>query len=455
MIYDYDLIILGSIEDNLSAIEYALSLNARIGLIHYPFSRPKSYLNNENFYQLSFNSQDFLTTQNNLDKLKYQPQLSQQRVDFIDKDGVFNPQEKKVTFQGEKNRYQASSYLLNIDRNVLFDKQIPSIFKKEKTITIDQLINENQWQDLPENLAVVGNQVSAIYTAQKLITLGKNVSLYTDNDSLLPTEDEDISWQLQLYLEAIGIKIYPSGEFTPKYLSEIVNNHELAIVDSIDDRLEEDDNLNLQKIGVKFDRHGAMVNSKLQTDNKNIFACGDILGGYNRAGITNSESKIAVFNALFGSWREVHYDRIPYSLNTNPPIFRLGYTEKQGRMLFGNSLKIISFHPDYNSIGVLNPTRTQTPDEIFYLKIILDSQQRILGIHSIGKIADFMGVITRIFEQNQPFHSLFKAHFNQQISYELVKQIWQQYYDDESNLNNYLTSFRKTFFIWKKDIFKK
>ena len=468
MMFYYDLIVIGDLIDNLSTIASALSLNARVGFLEYQSDHIQKYLTvqSENIYNKNINYHDFIEQKNNQIKYKYRPELEKKGVDFLAGQYHFEVENKRLFLRGKKknnlsDRVYTPSYLLNADRHILFSSSSPSSLINEKIITVDQLIKEDKWQNLPDNVAIVGSQISTIYLAQKLLRSNTNttISLYTENESLLPCEDEDISWELQLHLEAKGLKIYKSRSFLSNSDQEdmvgIINNHDLVITDFEENELLEtkQDNLGLQTIGLKFDRYGVRVNSKMQTHNPHIFACGDILGGYNAESILQQETETGVFNALFGGWRKINYYQIPYSLKTSPSIYRLGYTGKQARMLmlFGDSTEEISLHPRYSS-GEQTALGDNPP--IFYLKIILDSQQRILGVHCLGEMAEFIAVITTIFQENKPFSSLFKASFNQEMTHDLVKQIWDIYYYQHNHQNNHLAEVRKTFLIWKQDLFK-
>lgn len=57
------------------------------------------------------------------------------------------------------------------------------------------------------SIIIKGSNLEAIYLAQQLTSPNKSIILPIKNKQLLPTEDKDISWKLQLILEAKGIKI--------------------------------------------------------------------------------------------------------------------------------------------------------------------------------------------------------------------------------------------------------
>jgi pyruvate/2-oxoglutarate dehydrogenase complex dihydrolipoamide dehydrogenase (E3) component len=91
------------------------------------------------------------------------------------------------------------------------------------------------------------------------------------------------------------------------------------------------ESFNLTKVGVVYDRKGISIDAKLRTSNPQIYACGsvcgNVLGGYRSDGLTRSEAKIAVHNAL--SWRKTkvdynNYNNFPWAVYTDPPLARVG-----------------------------------------------------------------------------------------------------------------------------------
>ena len=94
--------------------------------------------------------------------------------------------------------------------------------------------------------------------------------------------------------------------------------------------------LNLPSVGVKWQRHRLLVNAKLQTTNRRIYACGDVIGGYDFANIANYEAKIALKNALFFPNRQVNYQSVPWAIFSDPTLAQVGLTAAQGKKRYGD-----------------------------------------------------------------------------------------------------------------------
>ncbi len=88
--------------------------------------------------------------------------------------------------------------------------------------------------------------------------------------------------------------------------------------------------LNLEAAGVKTDERGAVVvDETLKTTADNIWAMGDVKGGLQFTYISLDDFRIIRDNLYNGGNRTVN-DRnvIPYSVFVNPPLSRVGMTER-------------------------------------------------------------------------------------------------------------------------------
>ena len=100
------------------------------------------------------------------------------------------------------------------------------------------------------------------------------------------------------------------------------------------------DVLNLQAVGVQFDRRGLVLNRKLQTTNPRIYACGDLAGGYSFPHIANYEVQVALKNILYLPIFNVNYSGIPWAIGSDPKIARVGLTEAQARRRYGQEILV-------------------------------------------------------------------------------------------------------------------
>ena len=145
-------------------------------------------------------------------------------------------------------------------------------------------------------------------------------------------------------------------------------------------------------------------------------------------------------------WQKIDYSKMPYSLTTTPPIYRLGYTEKQARLWLSNSIKVITLFPTQSSLLL-----EHNYDTIYYLKIIVDRQNYIIGFHSLGVVKEIYTAMIILVQNKQPLFSLFKFNFVDYNSIQLVKEIKKKWREKNTKNNDMIMSLRKTFLIWKND----
>ena len=79
------------------------------------------------------------------------------------------------------------------------------------------------------------------------------------------------------------------------------------------------------------------MNKKLQTTNHRIYACGDVIGGYNLPNIANHEARIAIKNALLFPKYQINYGVIPWGILTQPNFAQVGLTEMQAENRYGRN----------------------------------------------------------------------------------------------------------------------
>ena len=139
------------------------------------------------------------------------------------------------------------------------------------------------------------------------------------------------------------------------------------------------EDLFLERSGVSITSHGITVNSHLQTTNKNIFACGDVVGPYLFTHMAGYQAQICARNAVLRKpfWRKAIYDDVAWALFTEPELAHLGLTEKEARKR-------------YNRIRVYRTAFSECDRALTdgvaegLAKVIIDGRGRIRGAHIVG-----------------------------------------------------------------------
>ena len=467
----YDIIIIGGTLEGIFAAKYAVSLGARVALIinqDYTSDLGKDLIIHQlgaDLFNINSKIDMFnLVKQRQLLIIEhYLPELEIMGVDIIFSSAKFC-QSKKLSLKINKYNLQAPVYLLAMSSQFFHNpikKQLNHL-SLLKYLTINDLINQPDWQKLPNNIVIIGNNINTIVLAQKLNKFDKNITIITSKKQLLPFEDEDISFTIQAYLEGQGVCILANKNITQiksidgfKWLQagnkaiqteEIIFTNQYHSYDGNSKELNNlTDNLGLKKLGIDLSLGRIIVNDKLQTSHPQIYACGDLLGGYNLPNIAQYEAKIAIKNALILPINQIDYHSQPYLLPTNPSIVRIGYTETQARQIYNDKLKIIKFRyrPQLSNFTQNNYTAL--------IKIILDNNYYLIGAHFVNILCqELVTAFSLTIQENKKIDSVLSIPFYDIYSLEIINHLYKIWQEQSLEKNRLRRDILETYFIWKR-----
>jgi pyruvate/2-oxoglutarate dehydrogenase complex dihydrolipoamide dehydrogenase (E3) component len=136
--------------------------------------------------------------------------------------------------------------------------------------------------------------------------------------------------------------------------------------------------LNLEAAGIAFDRTGIIVNKRLKTANRRVYAIGDAAAGQLQfTHAANYHAGLVIRNALFRLPVSVNNDVIPRVTYTDPELAQTGLSEAQARQR-GIEIRILRWPYHDND-------RAQTERETHgHIKIIATVKGKILGVTIVG-----------------------------------------------------------------------
>ncbi|MEO8303016.1 MAG: FAD-containing oxidoreductase [Betaproteobacteria bacterium] len=247
---------------------------------------------------------------------------------------------------------------------------------------------------LPKHLIVVGGSYIGLEFAQMYRRFGSKVTVVEMGPRLVAREDADVSAAIQTMLEGEGIAVrlkaeclsvsrrsdgigvHVSCEQEPR---EIVGSHLLLAVG----RTPNTGDLGLDRAGVRTDAKGFIgVDDELRTSAPGIWALGDVNGRGAFTHTAYNDYEIVAANLLDGEPRRVS-DRIPvYALFVDPPLARVGMTERDVRA---------SGHPAL--VGRMMMTRVgrarERGETTGFMQVLVDAEtKKILGAALFGIEAD-------------------------------------------------------------------
>jgi pyruvate/2-oxoglutarate dehydrogenase complex dihydrolipoamide dehydrogenase (E3) component len=244
---------------------------------------------------------------------------------------------------------------------------------------------------LPSSLIVLGGGPIGIELSQALNRLGVKIYMVEMMEKILPREDPEIVEFLGKQLREEGIALL-TGKKATRFSKN--DGRVSLIVESGDGTSQEvsADNvlvavgrapnvkdLSLEKAGIEYTKRGIKVNSYLQTTNKSIFACGDVVGPYLFTHIAAYGAQVCVRNALFRKpfWQKASYANVPWATFTEPELAHLGITEAEAREKYAG---IRVYKEPYRSA---DRAVTDLQKEGM-IKVITDKKGYILGAHIVG-----------------------------------------------------------------------
>lgn len=218
---------------------------------------------------------------------------------------------------------------------------IPSL-----TIDSKRLLNSTTALDLPEipkRLLVIGGGYIGLELASVYAALGTKVSVVEMLPGILPGADRDLVSHLQKRIEKSYEKIMLNSKVVE--MKEEKNGIKVKIQDKDSNTSEdkydyvlmsigrrpETKGLGLENTKVKVNERGwIVVNKQMQTDDKNIYAIGDIVGEPMLAHKASHEGRTAV-EVIAGHKAAFEPLAIPAVVFTDPEIAWAGLTENQAK----------------------------------------------------------------------------------------------------------------------------
>ncbi|MGM4913401.1 FAD-containing oxidoreductase [Rhizobium sp. 768_B6_N1_8] len=239
---------------------------------------------------------------------------------------------------------------------------------------------------LPKHLAIIGGSYIGLEFAQMYRRFGTAVTVIERGPKLASREDEDISDAIAEILRSEGIKIHTDVKdirfakgadgVTVTADSETIEASHVLVATG---RTPNTDDLGLDAAGVATDKRGFItVDDRLATNVEGIWALGDCNGHGAFTHTSYNDFEIAAANLLDGGDRKVSSRILAYALYIDPPLGRVGMTEKQAR---ASGRRIMVSTRPMSRVGRANE-RGETKG---FMKVVADAETKeILGAAILG-----------------------------------------------------------------------
>ncbi|MCA0147681.1 MULTISPECIES: dihydrolipoyl dehydrogenase [Rossellomorea] len=246
-------------------------------------------------------------------------------------------------------------------------------------------------ETLPKSIIIVGGGVIGIEWASMLSDFDVDVTVVEYADKIVPTEDHEISKEMQRLMKKKGVKIVTSAKVLPESLKkgdgEVTINAEHKgeeksftaekILVSVG-RQANVEGIGLENTDIKVEKGFIEVNDFFQTKESHIYAIGDVIGGLQLAHVASHEGITAVEHMANENPHPIDYSLISKCIYSNPEIASVGITEQEAKEK-GYNLKVGKF--SFRAIG----KALVYGESDGFVKIIADKDSEdILGVHMIG-----------------------------------------------------------------------
>ncbi|HEX3864396.1 MAG TPA: FAD-dependent oxidoreductase [Stellaceae bacterium] len=239
---------------------------------------------------------------------------------------------------------------------------------------------------LPRHLIVIGGGPIGVELAHAHRGLGAAVTII-DAGPLLPRDDPDLVALLAARLTDDGIDLKSSvaiagiettsGELAVTLAGgERITGSHLLVAAGRRANLAA---LDLSTAGIETGTAGIIVDARLRTTNRRVFAIGDAAGGPQFTHVALYHAGIVIRNALFRLPAKVDYRALPWVTYTDPELAHVGMTEHTARA--AGEVRVLRWSFAEND-------RAQTErDTIGEIKIVTNPRGLILGATILGAAA--------------------------------------------------------------------
>ena len=245
--------------------------------------------------------------------------------------------------------------------------------------------------DIPSSVLIVGGGAIGIEWASMLRDFGSDVTIIEYAPRLLPSEDHDISRELEIRLKKKGIRIVTNAKILPDTVQKEkttatvqveVNGERLAysaekILVCVGRQANIED-IGLENTDIQVNQGVIQVNDYFQTKERHIYAIGDVIGGLQLAHVASREGMIAVEHIAGLNPEPLDYSLVPKCIYSSPEIASVGWTEQEAKEK-GLNLKIGKF--PFRAVG----KALVYGQSDGFVKLIVDRDtDDVLGVHMIG-----------------------------------------------------------------------
>ncbi|PFP27404.1 dihydrolipoyl dehydrogenase [Bacillus sp. AFS073361] len=422
MAQEYDLVVLGggtggyvaAIRASQLGLKTAIVEKGKLGgtCLHQGCIPSKALLRSAEVFATAKNSEDFgvITSDVSINFGKVQERknkiidqlhkgvqhlMKQGKIDVYEGIGrilgpsIFSPMPGTISV--EMNNGEENEMLL--PKNVIIatgsrPRTLPGLeIDREYVMTSDEALH---LETLPNSIIIVGGGVIGIEWASMLHDFGVDVTVIEYADRIIPTEDKEISKEMQRLMKKKGIKLVTSAKVLPETM---VKDNGVTISAEVKGTVKEykaekilvsvgrranTEGIGLENTEIQVENGFIATNEFFQTKESHIYAIGDVIGGLQLAHVASHEGIIAVEHIAGKDPSPMQYHLVSRCIYSNPEVSSVGITEDQA---IENGHKVKTGKFSFRAIG----KALVFGESDGFVKIVADEETNdILGVHMIG-----------------------------------------------------------------------
>ncbi len=406
---DFDVVILGGGSAGYAAASSAQSQGARVAIIDPgPLGGlcilrgcmpTKTILRSSDIISLMHRAKEFglLPVTASADLAAINDRKNQLIGEFADyrigqlKDSRFTLIEEKAEFISPNEiqigtRTLKSKSFIIATGSVIADYPIPGL-TEVGFVTSDDVLTMRK---APESIIVLGAGAVAVELAQFFLRIGTQVTLLQRSNHILSSGDEDLARPVEDRFREEGMNLFTGTKIIK---AERENNRSVIYFEheGKEKRVEVEsilqalgrrpnvDSLNLSAAGVTTEKGRVKVDSQMRTNQKHIFAVGDVNGIHEVVHIAIQQGEAAGHNAVHPESAKEVDNRLKASVVfTDPAVASVGLSERECKA--ANIDYLVASHPfsDHGKSMCLGETHG-------HVKILCDPVSgEVLGGHIVG-----------------------------------------------------------------------
>ena len=261
-------------------------------------------------------------------------------------------------------------------------------------------------KDLPSSLVIVGAGAIGVEFAYLYHIYGVEVTLVELLPRLVPTEDAEISQQLERSFSRSGINIMTGTGVTG--LEQSADGLKVKVEkDGVEQSIPCDkvlvaigvqpnsDGLGLEELGIETSRGNIQVDDNMATNVPGVFAIGDVTGKMALAHVASAQGVAAAEHIAGRETHSLDYSLMPRATYCQPQIASFGLSEEEAREQ-GYDVKVGKFNVQANGKAL---AMGETEGMV---KLVVDAKYgELLGGHMIGpEVTELLGelALTKLLE---------------------------------------------------------